>query len=69
MTNHPNRRAVYRVSCVNGRFDHIATKRAALARASEIAGAPKGTSEQELISEWGVIITRVSPAIARSVGL
>lgn len=69
MVNHPNRRAVYRVSCCDGSFDHVATKRAAVIRAVEIAGAPEGTGEQELIRDWGVSIKRVSAAIARSVGL
>lgn len=59
----------YRVTCVNGRFDHIATKPAAVRRAVEIAGAPEGTGEQELLRDWGVTIERVSAGVARSVGL
>ena len=69
MTNHPNRTAAYKVSVVNGRFDHVLTKRAAVARAIEIVGAPANTSAETLSREWGVTITRITPAAARAVGL
>lgn len=69
MTNHPNRKPVYRVQNINGRFDHVVGKAAAIAKAIEMAGATEGTSVTDLARHWGVRIGRVSAAIARSVGL
>lgn len=69
MTNHPNRRAVYRVDDHAGHFAHVAGKRAAVVRGIAMVGAPSGTTAQELDREWGVTISRVSASIARSVGL
>jgi hypothetical protein len=69
MTNHPNRRPVYRIQLVNGRFDHVATKHAAIMRAIEMVGAEPGTTAKALEKEWGVTFTRVSAPVARSVGL
>jgi hypothetical protein len=69
MTNHPNRSTVYRVQIVNGRFDHVATRRAAVIRAAEMVGAPEGTTASELELDWGVTITRIRAAVARSIGL
>lgn len=69
MTNHKNRRAVYRVQNINGQFDHVATKTAAIARAREMVSAEPDTDLQTLETHWGVKIERVSAAVARSVGL
>lgn len=60
---------VYRVQDINGRFDYVATKVAAVARAIELAGADLGTPEAHLVKHWGITITRVSAEVARSVGL
>lgn len=68
MTNHKNRTPVYRVSTINGRFDHVATKRAAIERARELAGAPADASLDDLTKHWGATIERVSAETARSVG-
>ena len=68
MTSHPHRQAIYRVQLINGKFDHVATKRAAVARAVALANAPQDTSSQELERHWGVTFTRVSASVARSVG-
>lgn len=69
MTNHKNRTPVYRVATLSGRFDHVATKAAAIAKARELADAPLGVSLKALANEWGVTIERVSAETARSVGL
>jgi hypothetical protein len=69
MTNHPNRASVYRVQHQDGRFSHVRGKDAALKAAQQEAGAPADTTEDVLSSEWGVTITKVSAAVARSVGL
>lgn len=69
MVNHPNRSPVYRVALVNGRFDHVVGKAAALRCALELLGEDGPISEADLIREWGVKIERVSAAHARSVGL
>lgn len=60
---------VYRVQNINGKFDHITGKDAALDRARQMAAAPATTSEAELAKHWGVRITPVSASDARSVGL
>lgn len=63
-------KTVYRISLDNGRYDHVVGKRAAYARAAEMVGY--GTTAEQIASdpaEWGVRIARVSPAMARSVGL
>lgn len=69
MINHPNRAPVYRVQNINGQFDHVAGKRAALERARQMAGAPEGTGQDDLAKHWGVRVERVSGSTARSVGL
>lgn len=61
--------AVYRVSNINGRFDHVAGKAAAVRRAAEISDAPTDTPEADLVREWGATIRRVTAAQARSVGM
>ncbi len=60
---------VYKIHLDNGRFDHVATKRAAILRAIEMAGAPAKTDETTLDHDWGVEITRVSRSVARAVGI
>jgi hypothetical protein len=60
---------VYRISLLNGRFDHVATKQAAIARAIEMVKAEPHTSAKMLEKEWGVRFTRVSKSDARAVGL
>jgi hypothetical protein len=69
MINHQNRTPAYRVQLINGRFDHVRGKQAAIARAIEMAGADPKTSEADLRKHWGVSIDRVTAEIARSVGL
>lgn len=69
MTNHPNRTPAYKVKSINGQFGYVRGKKAALARAIEMAGAPAKTSESDLRKHWGTKIERVSAEIARSVGL
>jgi hypothetical protein len=61
--------AVYRIQLTNGRFDHVRSKAAALARAVELANAEPGTPLDVLEREWGVRLTRISPTMARSVGM
>jgi hypothetical protein len=69
MANHPNYGRVYRIQILDGRFDHVATKKAAIMRAIEMVGADPGATAKALEHNWGVSITRVSAAMARSVGL
>ncbi len=69
MANHQNRTPAYRIQNINGRFDHVRGKQAAIARAIEMAGAEPKTNEADLRNHWGVRIERVSAEIARSVGL
>ena len=69
MTNRPNRPTVYRIQIINGRFDHVATKQAAVARAIEMVGAEQGATAKTLEKDWGVTFTKVTDSIARSVGL
>jgi hypothetical protein len=69
MANQPTVRRVYRIQILDGRFDHVATKRAAIMRAIEMVGAEPGTTAKALERDWGVTLTRVSAAMARSVGL
>ena len=69
MTNHQNRTPAYRIQLINGRFDHVRGKQAALVRAVEMAGAEIGTDVKTLEKNWGVRIERVSAEVARSVGL
>jgi hypothetical protein len=77
MTNHPNRKAVYRVQLLSGQFDHVAGKDAAIDRAKEmiklqpVLDFPEDarTWLRVLERDWGVTITRVSASTARSVGL
>jgi len=60
----------YRIHDINGRFDHVSGKSAAIARANEMArwiGEPLLT-EDELRVLYGITIQRVSADIARSVG-
>lgn len=59
----------YKVACVNGRFGHVTGKRAALMAARRMVKAPSRASETDLRRHWGVTITPVSSAFARSVGL
>lgn len=60
---------VYRVHIINGRFDHVVGKAAAIKRAAELTDAPEGTPLNELTRHWGVTLERVSASYARSVGL
>ncbi len=77
MVNHPNRKSVYRIQTLHGKFDHVAGLDAAINRAKEminlqpIFDVPGSTTVwlHRLEYDWGVTITRVSPEIARSVGL
>jgi hypothetical protein len=63
------RPTVYRVQCLNGRFEHVFGKKDAVARAKGMVGAPSKTSAKFLQKDWGVTFKRVSPKIAREVGL
>ena len=59
---------VYRISNINGRFDHLAGKREAIARINEIEGT-RGLTEAELVRYYGWTIKRVSKSEAHAVGL
>lgn len=65
------RRQVYRVQLLNGRFDHVVGKRIAIMRAITMLGSstPVDLTARELERDWGVRFTKVSPSVARSVGL
>ena len=69
MTNHPNRRAVYKVQHLNGKFCHVYTKREALRVAREQAGADNEVSQDDLDTQWGVKLIRLTPAQAAAVGM
>jgi hypothetical protein len=60
---------VYRIQLINGRFDHVSGKMAAVKRAIEMTGAPELSCADDLKREWGVTITPVTQATARSVGM
>lgn len=68
MTNHPNRTPAYEVRHNNGRFATVRGKAAALALARAQSGGD-AASEDDLRSEWGVRITRLSSAEARARGV
>lgn len=59
---------VYRISNVNGKFDHIQGKRAAIARIREIEGV-EALTEADAIRDFGWTIARCTPAEARAAGL
>jgi hypothetical protein len=62
---------VYRVQLLNGKFDHVVTKQAAVIRAIELLGPPTplDLTARDLEQHWGVKLIKVSPSVARSVGL
>ncbi len=60
---------VYRVSTLNGKFDHVKSHATAIKRAREMVGADETVSADELTREWGVKIVPVSKSVARSVGI
>jgi len=59
---------IYKISNINGRFDHVAGKTAAIARANEIERGT-GLTEADLTEGWGWTFKRLTPAQARSVGM
>lgn len=61
-------KTVYKLSNINGRFDHVYGKAAAVARANEIEGET-GLTENDLTREWGWKFKRLTPAQARAVGM
>jgi hypothetical protein len=60
---------VYLVRLPDGRIDHVRGKRAAIARANEMADIGYDAYEIELRRWHGVIIKRVSEKTATAVGL
>jgi len=67
---------VYRISCGDGKFDHIIGKRAAIERAAEMLKLVKAErpnfralSDQDRRFHWGVTIAEVTASEARAVGL
>jgi hypothetical protein len=50
---------VYRIRLTSGRFDHVVSRAAALARARELVGEPNA-SEDQLARHYGVTIERVN---------
>jgi hypothetical protein len=59
----------YRIQLVNGRFDYVTGKMAAVKRAIEMTGAPATSCAEDLRKDWGILIRRVSESEAREVGL
>lgn len=58
----------YKIHNINGKFDHVDGKSAALTRIREIEGDANMT-ETEMTRDHGWTITRVSASAARAVGL
>lgn len=69
MTNHPNRKPAYEVRHQNGRFATVRGKAEALTLARIQARANAEVTEDELRREWGVRLTRLTPAEARARGV
>lgn len=58
----------FKITSIDGKFDHVEGKKAAVARAREMVAAPEDSTEADLEREYGVSISPVSKSIARSVG-
>ena len=61
-------KTVYLAKNINGRFDHVRGKAAAIAYARQVEG-DETLTEAELVADYGWTFRRVSPAYARSVGM
>lgn len=61
-------KTIYRLSNINGRFEHAASKAAAVARANEIEGETALT-EADLTRDRGWTFRRLTPAQARATGM
>jgi len=61
-------KTVYKISNINGRFDHAYGKAAAVARANEIE-SETGLDEKTLTRDYGWTFKRLTPAQARAVGM
>lgn len=60
-------KTVYKLSNINGRFEHAYGKRAAIARAAKIEG--EGNPTEQVMREYGWTFERLTPAQARAVGM
>lgn len=58
---------IYKASNINGRFDHLEGKEAAIAYARSVE-RDEALTEQELVKEFGWTFRKVSATEARSVG-